>query len=369
MKGRKIEKKVKDHDSIMETHANTITDMEGKVADLDTKIREQGDINKSKSKRIDGLAESSSKARENLQQEILEMKQKLSEQNAAIQRLKNGQNVATAQNMETRNVPFRDPPRDFVYTQDTPDPRLNIIIEGLHETEGEDLMKEITEVCEKMDVKINPNEIVQAWRLPRKVPLLNKPNPVKICFRHYNAKERIMRSKYKLKKQMGTEHVWLNHDEPTVVRRAKGRARHIASYSRRKGSNAQVTSSGIVLDNVFYTYENLDKVPSIYIPPDTTQYPLQYPNQQSTMGRPPSIGTGVVGDIPTAMNRDHSTDRRQTESTPTPRAPKSRETNRQSPKNPRTKKNTKNEIDEIWLSIQRPICNILPSIQSNVHNR
>ena len=126
-----------------------------------------------------------------------------------------------------------------------------------------------------MDVNIDFEDVSQAWRLVRKIPIPNKPNPVKISFKTASAKERIMRAKYKLKHQEGTEQVWINHDEPTAIRRAKGRARHIATYSRRKGSNAEITPSGIILEYI----------PSIYIPPVGIQYPLQ---QRSLNGGPHS---------------------------------------------------------------------------------
>ena len=120
-----------------------------------------------------------------------------------------------------------------------------------------------------MGETIDTNDIACAWRLNRKVPIKNKPNPVKICFAKFQTKNRIMCAKYKLKHSPDTATIWLNHDESTVLRRAKGRARFIASFSRKKGSQAEITPSGIILDSVFYSYDNLDKVPSIYIPPTT----------------------------------------------------------------------------------------------------
>ena len=146
-----------------------------------------------------------------------------------------------------------------------------------------------------------------------------------------------MRSKYKLKHREGTEHVWINHDEPTEVRRAKGRARHIASFSRRKGTDVQITSRGIVLDDVFYNYENLNKIPSIYIPPTSLQYPIQ----TSTKGA--NIGT-TNERMPKPLTRGNPLDQQLPEPTlidpilSTPAGKGDREKKMQSPKTPRTKK-------------------------------
>ena len=328
-----------------------MVNIESKMVDLEAKILEQGELDRKTSKRIDRLAESVSKSRENLHSEINEMKQKLREQHAEIQMLKNSQKVATAPNAEIRNEPLRE----NEYTQYQNNPRMNIIIEGLKETEGENLLNEITQLCDKMDVEINTDEIAQAWRLKRKFPIPNKPNPVKICFKTHSAKEQVMRSKYKLKHKDGTEHVWINHDEPTEIRRAKGKARHIASYSRRKGSQAQITPNGIVLDNVFYTYENLDRVPSIYIPPNGIQYPIL----PRTHGGLPNR-SAVKDGIPVPMTRDDSIERRHPQPASiesmqrTPPPAKSIEITTHSPKTPRTKKTQKMRLTRSGLVYSGP---------------
>ena len=269
--GKKLEKKIKDHDAIMESHASNIGNIENKLAELNVKVNGQQENDAKTSKRIDGIAESTSAFKSNIHIEIDEMKKKLRQQDLEILLLKHGQKVATAQNPEPIRVHVPDEnPRPAQY-----DARLNIIIEGLQENEGEDLMKKIDGLCERLGVKVTPEEISSAWRLTRKMPLGKKPNPVKICFRHYSVKERIMGAKWKLNQLPKFQHIWINHDEPAIVRRAKGRARHIASYSRKKGSHVQITPRGIVLDSVFYSYEQLDKIQSIYIPPLTLQYPLK----------------------------------------------------------------------------------------------
>ena len=150
--GKKIEKRVKDHDAIMETQSGNIEHIESKLVEVKDKIQEQDENVSKTAKRIDGLAESTTKNRENMHQEMDEIKQKLREQSAEIQFLKNGQKVATVHNPEARNeIPHDDP-----YTQHLYDPRLNVIIEGLKESDGEELIKEITALCGKMDVNLTP---------------------------------------------------------------------------------------------------------------------------------------------------------------------------------------------------------------------
>ena len=332
--GEKIERKVKDHDTIIESHANNIENIEGNVSEVNKKVLDQVENEKTTSKRIDGLAESTNKIKTSLHSEINEMKQKLREQDAEIQMLKNGQKVATAQNTVFPRVNQQENfPQPDQY-----DTRLNIIIEGLQENEGEDLLEKIKGLFAKLDVKIDPDDISSAWRLTRRTPIGKKPNPVKICFSNGGRKEQIMRAKWKLKHQAGTEHIWINHDEPTVIRRAKGRARHIASYSRKKGSQAQITSRGIVLDSVFYSYENLDKIPSIYIPPASLQYPIQ-------VGTSGTTSTTAEEHTQNPVSREQTTTggprpmTRPIDSIPsTPLGTQNTERKTQSPKIPRTKK-------------------------------
>ena len=136
-----------------------------------------------------------------------------------------------------------------------------------------------------MGVDIDQRDITDAWRIKRRVPLGKNPNPVKISLVNLHVKGKIMASKYKLRQCQDTTKIWINHDEPPMIRRAKGRARFIASYSRKKGSQAETTMRGIILDSVFYSYDNLDKIPSIYIPPKTLHIPTG--QTSNTLDTPP----------------------------------------------------------------------------------
>ena len=267
--GKTMAKKIKDHDLMLENTSTAIERQESVSKTITAELKQHKERESNTSNRIDGLAEALKKKNDETQKELEDIKRRLSEQNSEILLLKNGQRVLT--------VPLPDksriPETDFTSQNYTPNPRMNVIIEGLNETEDENLICKIEELCTKMGEKIDPRDIATAWRLKRKVPIKNNPNPVKICFANYHTKNRIMNAKYKLQHSPSTAKIWINHDETAVIRRAKGRARFIASYSRKKGSQVQITPSGIVLDNVFYSYENLDKIPSIYIPPTSLCLP------------------------------------------------------------------------------------------------
>ena len=268
--GKKLEKKLKDHDSILKSQSDNVTRLEDKIGELNAQMLKHDENVPKTSKRIDGIADMTTKLKLNIEIELDEIKKAMREQSAEIQMLKNGQRVNTAP--VTDQHVGSDQRGRFDMSQQGQ--KLNVIIEGLAESEDENLPEKITKLCEKLGVKINPSDIGSAWRLIRRVPLGNKPNPVKVCLTNFNVKERIMKSKSTLNENPDMQHIWINHDETTAVRRAKGRARFITSYSRKKGSQVQITPRGIVLDNVFYTYDNLDRIPSIYIPPTSLQLPV-----------------------------------------------------------------------------------------------
>ena len=261
--GNQMAKKIKEHDVILKNTADNMETQDEKSRLLEGKLKQNEERDMNRSNRIDGLAEALKKKSEETHKELEDIKRRLSEQNSELLTLRNSQNVRTAPLPGNIGPPNHEDPSD----QWNKNPRLNVIIEGLPENEDENLNEKIKQLCEKMGEDIDQCNIVAAWRIKRKIPLVNKPNPVKICFANYQTKEQIMRSKYKLRPTPETSRIWINHDESIAVRRAKGRARFIASFSRKKGSQAELTPRGIVLDSVFYSFENLDSIPSIYIPP------------------------------------------------------------------------------------------------------
>ena len=351
--GKRLERKIKDHDSILKTQADEMEKIEQGINQGEKNMKIMQETVEKTGGRIDGLVEATRKQNSNILHEIEDMRQQIHAQNAEIQSLKNGQQV---------NIhPLPQQPIDNAQPQ-TQDTRLNVVIEGLNESESEDLEEKIGNLCSKMGVNLMPGDISSAWRLKRRIPLKGKPNPVKIAFSNYSPKEKIMNSKYKLKKNPGTEHVWINHDEPTALRRAKGRARFIASYSRRKGSQVQLTHSGIIIDDAYYSYEKLDTVPSIYIPPKTLQIPTNPPppntgGNNNTNDRP-NVIEPMEQSIPIPLDHDHMRSNPAVPLRPVPAEeiePLPINANHpRSPKTPRTKKPQKMRLTKSGLVYSGP---------------
>ena len=133
--GNQMAKKIRDHDAILKSNVEKLEVHEKTEAQFEAKFKLQQDRDINISNRIDGLAEALKKKNEETQKELEDIKKRLSEQNSEILSLKNGQRVC--------NVPLINQ-QDVQPTDDQSSPshqhsKLNIIIEGLAETEDENL--------------------------------------------------------------------------------------------------------------------------------------------------------------------------------------------------------------------------------------
>ena len=250
------------------------------------------------SNRIDGIARSRNKSANDLQSKFYELNENLAKQNAELISLRNKQTLqAKAINQHLTSQPNMIPHSNLspsapapANVENAPAPNnqqahsvLNVIVEGLVEEANEDLPGKFTLVCECLGVTLQIGDIVCANRIERRKPIEGRPNPARNTFRDKAPKEKIMSVKGNLLKHDDLTGIWINHDETTLIRRAKGRARHIANYSRKKGFNACLDAHGVLLDNVFYAFDNMQAIPSIYLPPNTFILPPNDPQTSSTM--------------------------------------------------------------------------------------
>ena len=289
------------------------------------------------SNRLDGLAKSRKTSDADLRSELDDLKGKFTKQNAELTLLRNEQNLhAKAINSQltstnctrlaptaqiTSNTLTTEKPncvRSVNQSQSTaqtlshnqnlaPDlnlnqnpnhnqsiaqSALNIIVEGLGEDPNEDLPLKFSLLCESIGVNVQPADILDANRIQRRNPIKGRPNPSRITLHDLSVKDRIMGQKANLQHREDLRGIWINHDEPAFIRRAKGRARHIASFARKKGFTVQMIAKGIIIENTFYAFDNLDAIPSIYIPPLSLTIPGPTPLVHQTNGVN-SVGSSV----------------------------------------------------------------------------
>ena len=285
-----LQLEIKKQDKILSANSESRVDLSGRIDRNTELISSCQNQHENLSNRIDGIARSRNKTASDLSTELEHLKTSMAKQNAEMIALRNEQALqAKAINSQltgcaesiARPPPPTDPVPQIFTTEHSV---LNVIVEGLVEEPDENLANKFKLVCESLDVAIGPNDIVIANRIYRRKPILGRPNPPRITLHDTNVKERIMAKKADLREREDLSSIWINHDEPAVLRRAKGRARHIATFARKKGFAAQLNSRGIVLNNTYYPYENLNTIPSIFIPPNALTIPMaKQPDQRQPM--------------------------------------------------------------------------------------
>ena len=292
----------KKHDQVL---ADNSTSREKLAVRIGTNTSSIGKANaqlENLSNRIDGVVRTRNKSSADLHTEINRLKDDFAKQNAEIVALRNDQALhakAINAQLTTAHPPTPAPsiPQSShaASSDNLADPTnqtnphhpsnqsiLNIVVEGLGEDENEDLPHKLILLCESIGVSLIPTDITNSFRITRRIPIPGRPNPTKFTLRDITVKERIMANKISLRDREDLSGIWINHDESTLVRRARGRARHIASFARKKGSQVQLGHRGITLDYVFYAIDKLDTIPSIYIPPNTLTIPTHFTQAGTT---------------------------------------------------------------------------------------
>ena len=301
----------KKHDQILISNAEARDDLASSISANTQAISSLGEQQTNLSNRIDGLARTRNRSATDFRSEIDQLKTNIAKQSAEITLLRNEQSLhaKSINSINLLQVGATDPDPDpvpapvtagNVYNNQIPEPQpatngeplspLNIIVEGLVEDTDENLASKVTALCNSIGANVSIDDIVHTARIQRRHPIVGRPNPARITFRSLTVKDRVMHKKLNLRGHPTLNAIWINHDEPAQVRRAKGRARHIATFARKKGSVAQVNTNGIVLDSVYYSFDNLSAIPSIYIPPSS----LTLPEPQ----RPPLGGANSNQSVP-----------------------------------------------------------------------
>ena len=286
---------LKKHDKILVSNSDARNDLSDRINANAESVKTCISQHSNLSNRIDGLATVRTKSAQDFQTKLDELNENLVKQQAEITALRNEQGLqAKAINSQLKqpapSVPIPNAANLLPPSQNTTSTHsvLNIIVEGLAEEPGEKLVEKFLLVCECMGVNLPPGAISNANRIVRRNPIAGRPNPVKFAFTDVKFKENVMRHKASLQSHEDLKSIWINHDESTQVRRAKGRARHIATFARKKGSFARLDAQGITIDNAFYPYDNLQAIPSIYIPPSSLTIPTgrQLPDTRPDLVRP-----------------------------------------------------------------------------------
>ena len=295
---------VKKHDQILQNNSELRDVLAQHISDNNKLIEKSLAQQENLSNRIDGIVWTRNESSIDLQSALDELKGTVSKPKAEITVLKNQQTLqAKAINSQLfksadQPVATSPPPALPIHSDPVcaaPNSRplpfqtvLNIVVKGLSKEPVENLSSKLILLCGSIGVCLSTDDITNAFRIRRCNPIKGRPNPDKLTLRDLATKEKIMRNKGTFSSREDLKSIWINHDKTTIIRRAKVRARRIASFARNKGTSVQITKRGITLDHVFYPYNRLDSIPSIYIPPRTLSIPSTINNHNSQTNRIPA---------------------------------------------------------------------------------
>ena len=264
---------VKQHDQILQNNSELRDVLAKRISENNKLIEKSLAQQENLSNRIDGIVRTRNESSIDLQSALDELKGTVSKQNAEITALKNQQTLQAkainSQLFKSADQPVATSPPPALQIQidpvcAAPNSRplpyqtvLNIVVKGLSKEPVENLSSKLILLCESIGVCLSTDDITNAFRIRRCNPIKGRPNPDKLTLRELATKEKIMRNKGTFSSCEDLKSIWINHDKTTIISRAKGRARRIASFTRNKGTSVQITKRGITLVHVFYPHNRL----------------------------------------------------------------------------------------------------------------
>ena len=146
-----------------------------------------------------------------------------------------------------------------IMAQDVQSRKLNVIIDGLNETEGENLLQITLSVFSHTGKSYTEADIDAVYRVGSN----NARKPRIIIVRLYKQHQRdeILRNRAAIKKNAMYKNVWLNDDIPEQVRQQRAELRAIYNLARTKGIEARVAQDFIVIEGAKYRHPDLNSLP------------------------------------------------------------------------------------------------------------
>ena len=147
----------------------------------------------------------------------------------------------------------------------SPDKSRNAMILGVKGRNDENLHAFFNDLCNQLGLRFNNDDVLIIRRLNPQTKS-DRPPPVVVSFSSKASLDRLMRAKSALKGISGFSDIWINPDEPTAIRRAKGKIRMIAAFQRKLGASVLVTSDGLKLNNEFFALKDIVSIPARLLP-------------------------------------------------------------------------------------------------------
>ena len=123
----------------------------------------------------------------------------------------------------------------------SPDKSKNAMILGVKGRNVENLHAFFNDLCNHLGLRFNNDDVLIIRRLNPQTKS-DRPPPVVVSFSSKASLDRLMRAKSALKGITGFSDMWINPDEPTAIRRAKGKIRMIAAFERKLEAGLKINN-------------------------------------------------------------------------------------------------------------------------------
>ena len=136
--------------------------------------------------------------------------------------------------------------------------RHNILIDGVHESNGENTRDIAVDILTKVDPTITSSDLDFSLRVYRPG---NKGKQILVVLKSVSQRDTIMGNKKKLKNCHDMANIWLNEDSNPIIRKQKLESRSVVKHAVTKGYEAKQKGLGVVVNGRYYTRENMDQLP------------------------------------------------------------------------------------------------------------
>lgn len=148
--------------------------------------------------------------------------------------------------------------------------QCNVMVDGLPETEGEDLRQKIIDLAERIcPSKVTRDSFMAIHRLGKQTYSAGRPNAkrarvVMVIFKDITTRNSFYFARMQLKSIDQLKGIYLSDDVTIETRRAREEYRSVANIARSAGVNVRVHDDGLVLDGTKYKLFEADSLPAEY---------------------------------------------------------------------------------------------------------
>lgn len=148
--------------------------------------------------------------------------------------------------------------------------KCNVIVDGLPDTNGEDLLQKIIDLAVRIcPGKVHPESIQSVYRLGKSTQGGNrgsakKTRPVMVVFGDVRTRNDFYFARTKLKSMDQLSNVYINDDVTIETKRARDEYRSVAIIARNAGAMVRIHDDGLVLNGTKYKLFEPDTLPAEY---------------------------------------------------------------------------------------------------------